>query len=206
MSHLAHHDFLTDLPNRVLLRDRLTQAIASAQRHGNSLALLFLDVDHFKQINDCLGHAVGDQILQSIAQRLVSSVRASDTVSRQGGDEFVILLPEITGARDVSLSADKLLYALARPHRIDGQDLLVTASIGIGVYPMTRWTRRPPVLRAGHGRSRDAHERRRPETTWLGSESGQRVSVKSMVSSSVDPWHVPPGCRYRPRATLLGNS
>ena len=135
MSHLAQHDFLTDLPNRMLLRDRLTQAIASAQRHRTSLAVLFLDVDHFKRVNDSLGHAVGDQLLQSIARRLVASVRASDTVSRQGGDEFVILLPELAGARDAVHSADKMLAALTRPHRIGGQDVRVTASIGIGVYP-----------------------------------------------------------------------
>ena len=135
MSHLAQHDCLTDLPNRMLLRDRLTQAIASAQRHGTSLAVLFLDVDHFKRVNDSLGHAVGDQLLQSIARRLVASVRASDTVSRQGGDEFVVLLPELAGARDADHSADKMLAALTRPHRIGGQDVRVTASIGIGVFP-----------------------------------------------------------------------
>src|SRR5580658_8150162 len=135
MSYLAQHDFLTELPNRMLLNDRLTQAIMLAQRHGQSLAVLFLDVDHFKHINDSLGHATGDQLLQSIARRLVESVRSSDTVSRQGGDEFVILLPEVGRAEDAALAADKILAAVSRPHRIDNRDVHVTASMGIGVFP-----------------------------------------------------------------------
>ncbi len=135
MSYLAQHDFLTELPNRMLLNDRLAQAIASAQRHRSSLAVLFLDVDHFKHINDSLGHGVGDQLLRSIAQRLVACVRNSDTVSRHGGDEFVVLLPEVTRAQDAALAANKIRGAVSRPHRIDNQDLHVTVSVGIGVYP-----------------------------------------------------------------------
>lgn len=135
MSYLAQHDFLTELPNRMLLGDRLTQAIASAQRHGTSLAVLFLDVDHFKQINDSLGHAVGDQLLKSIAGRLLACVRASDTVSRQGGDEFVILLSELARMEDVALTADKILCAIRLPHRIEERDLHITVSVGIAIYP-----------------------------------------------------------------------
>jgi diguanylate cyclase (GGDEF)-like protein/PAS domain S-box-containing protein len=135
MSYLAQHDFLTELPNRMLLNDRLTQAIASAQRHRKSLAVLFLDVDHFKQINDSLGHGIADQVLQSIAQRLVACVRHSDTVSRHGGDEFVVLLSEVTRAEDATLTANKILAAVSRPHRIGDQDVNVTVSVGIGVYP-----------------------------------------------------------------------
>jgi len=135
MSYLAQHDFLTELPNRLLLNDRLTQAMTLAHRHGKSLALLFLDVDHFKHINDSLGHAIGDQLLRSIAQRLVTCVRSSDTVSRQGGDEFVVLLSEVTHAQDVVSTADKILAAVSRPHRIGDQDLHITVSVGIGVYP-----------------------------------------------------------------------
>src|SRR6185312_13238661 len=101
MSYLAQHDCLTELPNRMLLNDRLTQAIALTHRHGKSLAVLFLDVDHFKHINDSLGHRIGDQLLKSLAQRLVNCVRGSDTVSRQGGDEFVVLLTEVVRAEDV---------------------------------------------------------------------------------------------------------
>lgn len=135
MSYLAQHDFLTELPNRMLLNDRLTQAMALAHRHGKSLAVLFLDVDHFKHINDSMGHAIGDQLLKSIAERLVSCVRSSDTVSRQGGDEFVILLSEVSQAEDAALTADKILAAVSRPHRIDQRDVHVTVSVGIGVYP-----------------------------------------------------------------------
>lgn len=135
MSYLAQHDFLTELPNRMLLNDRLTQAIASAHRHGKSLALLFLDVDHFKRINDSLGHASGDQLLKSIARRLVDCVRSCDTVSRQGGDEFVILLSEVARAEDAASTAAKILAAVSRPHHIDAQSLHVTVSMGIGVYP-----------------------------------------------------------------------
>ena len=135
MSYLAQHDFLTELPNRLLLKDRLTQAIASAQRHRTPLAVLFLDVDRFKHINDSLGHAVGDQLLQSIAQPLAACVRHSDTVSRHGGDEFVVLLSEVTRAQDVASTANKMLAAVGRPHRIGHQDLHVTLSVGIGVYP-----------------------------------------------------------------------
>jgi diguanylate cyclase (GGDEF)-like protein/PAS domain S-box-containing protein len=133
--HAAQHDFLTGLPNRILLNDRITQAIAFATRHEIQIAVLFLDLDGFKHINDSLGHAVGDQLLQSVAQRLVSGVRGSDTVSRQGGDEFVILLYEMKEAEGAVISATRLLAAVARPHSIAGHDLHVTASIGVSVYP-----------------------------------------------------------------------
>jgi diguanylate cyclase (GGDEF)-like protein/PAS domain S-box-containing protein len=135
MSHLAQHDFLTDLPNRMLLQDRLTQAISAARRHGKSLAVLFVDVDRFKHVNDSLGHAVGDQLLQSIARRLVASVRGSDTVSRQGGDEFVVLLAEVTRPQDAAIAADTIVAAMHAPHRIGDLDLHVTVTVGIGVYP-----------------------------------------------------------------------
>src|SRR3990172_5656428 len=109
MAHLAHHDFLTDLPNRVLLNERLTQAIALARRHGRKVAVLFLDVDRFKHVNDSLGHAMGDKLLLSVARRLLACVRVSDTVSRQGGDEFLILLPDIERSQDAAQFAAKIL-------------------------------------------------------------------------------------------------
>ena len=135
MAYVAEHDFLTGLPNRSLLTDRLAQAIALAQRHGKKLALMYLDLDHFKHINDSLGHAVGDQLLQSAAQRLQACVRDSDTVSRQGGDEFVVLLTEVEAAQDAALSAEKLIKTMAEPHLIGGHRLHVTLSIGISLYP-----------------------------------------------------------------------
>lgn len=135
LTHRAQHDFLTDLPNPVLLNDRITQAIALARRNEKEVAVLFLDLDHFKEVNDSLGHAVGDQLLQSIAKRLKASVRESDTVGRKGGDEFVVLLSEITNADDAARSAEKICAAVAEMHADSGHELLVTASIGISIYP-----------------------------------------------------------------------
>ncbi len=135
MTHLAQHDFLTDLPNRLLLNDRITQAISLAQRHGTHLAVLFLDLDGFKHINDSLGHEIGDKVLKLVAQRLVAGVRTSDTVSRHGGDEFVILLSEIAEAGDAAVSAEKILAALAMPHAISELSVNLSASIGSSIYP-----------------------------------------------------------------------
>jgi diguanylate cyclase (GGDEF)-like protein/PAS domain S-box-containing protein len=135
MSYLAHHDSLTDLPNRLLLNDRLNHAMALAQRHRRKLAVLFLDIDRFKHVNDSLGHRIGDRLLQSVGQRLLGCVRRSDTVSRQGGDEFVVLLPEVDDAQDAGISAEKMLQALSGPYCIDQHEIRVTASIGIVVFP-----------------------------------------------------------------------
>jgi len=135
MVHSAHHDFLTGLPNRMLLNDRVTQAIALASRHAKRVAVLFLDLDGFKHINDSLGHPIGDKLLQSIAERLVNCVRLSDTVSRQGGDEFVVLLSEVEQSDDPANTASRMLQAVAEPHSIDQHDLHITSSIGISVYP-----------------------------------------------------------------------
>jgi len=136
MRHLAQHDFLTNLPNRALLNDRITQAIAMSRRNHTSPVLLFLDLDKFKHINDSLGHAVGDRLLQAVSQRLVACVRTSDTVSRHGGDEFVILLANERRARDAALAADKILLALSTPFVIDTQELHTTTSIGISTFPL----------------------------------------------------------------------
>lgn len=135
MSHLAQHDPLTDLPNRTLLHDRIAQAIALARRHGSQCAVMFLDVDRFKLINDSLGHSIGDQLLRSVAERLLACVRGTDTVSRPGGDEFVVLLSEIEHTRDAVVVADKMLASLASPHQIAQHDIHVTVSIGISVCP-----------------------------------------------------------------------
>ena len=135
MEHLAQHDFLTGLPNRMLLAERLSRAIGLATRHGKKAALLYLDLDCFKNVNDSLGHAIGDQVLQSTAERLSAIVRDTDTVSRQGGDEFVILLSEIEQPEDAALIAEKLLAAFALPQLIAGHELHVSLSIGISVFP-----------------------------------------------------------------------
>jgi diguanylate cyclase (GGDEF)-like protein len=135
MTHSAQHDFLTGLPNRMLVEDRIAQSTILASRHCSKLAVLFLDLDGFKHINDSLGHAIGDKLLKSVAGRLVDCVRASDTVSRQGGDEFVILLSEVAQVDDAAISARRILMMLTAPHSIDDRDLHVTASIGVSVYP-----------------------------------------------------------------------
>lgn len=135
MEHLAQHDYLTGLPNRLLFNDRLSQAIVYAKRHKTELAVLFLDLDNFKHINDSLGHAVGDKLLQSVASRLTAQVRHSDTVSRLGGDEFVVLVHEDTLAEHAMITAEKILHALAQSHHLAGHELHLTASIGIGLFP-----------------------------------------------------------------------
>ena len=135
MAHLAQHDALTDLPNRVVLEDRLRQALALAERNARMTAVLFIDLDRFKAINDSLGHHAGDQMLCQVAERLCAGVRRSDTVCRLGGDEFVVLLPETGSARDVAQVAEKLLRTLHEPMTLGGQDVRVSGSIGISVFP-----------------------------------------------------------------------
>ncbi|MFE8071344.1 diguanylate cyclase [Marinobacteraceae bacterium S3BR75-40.1] len=135
MSHHAQHDYLTGLPNRMLMMERLTQAIGLAHRHRKQIALLFMDLDNFKQINDSLGHSVGDALLKDIAVEIGSCVRSTDTVSRHGGDEFVVLLSEIEAPEDALQVAEKLLARFAEPRKIEGHEVQATLSIGISVYP-----------------------------------------------------------------------
>jgi diguanylate cyclase (GGDEF)-like protein/PAS domain S-box-containing protein len=135
MAYSAQHDFLTGLPNRMLLNDRVDQAVGLAPRHMKQVAVLFLDLDGFKHINDSLGHAIGDQLLQSIAKRLVDRVRGSDTVSRQGGDEFVVLLSEVEQSDSAAITARRMLEAVAEAHSIGQHELYITASVGVSVYP-----------------------------------------------------------------------
>jgi diguanylate cyclase (GGDEF)-like protein/PAS domain S-box-containing protein len=135
MSHLAEHDVLTALPNRALLNDRLEHGMALAGRNGRQMAVLFVDLDHFKHINDSLGHLIGDCILKAVAQRITSCVRQSDTVSRQGGDEFVVLLSEIHRPEDAAVIAEKVRLSLMEPYSVDSHYLHLTASIGVSVYP-----------------------------------------------------------------------
>lgn len=133
--HLAEHDFLTDLPNRVLFLDRLQQALAAARRQQTKVALMFLDLDRFKEINDQHGHQVGDAVLKEVARRLTHCVRGVDTVSRQGGDEFVVILADIRGADQAAHVAGSVMQAVALPLDVDGQELTLSASIGISLYP-----------------------------------------------------------------------
>jgi diguanylate cyclase (GGDEF)-like protein/PAS domain S-box-containing protein len=135
MIYSAQHDFLTGLPNRMLLNDRISQAIVLAPRHLKQVAVLFLDLDGFKHINDSLGHSTGDKLLQSVGRRLLDGVRASDTVSRQGGDEFVVLLSEAEQWEDADTVARRMLQVVAEAHSIDQHDLHITASIGVSIFP-----------------------------------------------------------------------
>jgi len=131
----AEHDPLTGLPNRLLLNDRINQAIALARRNSGMVAILFLDLDGFKKINDSLGHSMGDKLLQSVAGRLLASVRSPDTVSRNGGDEFILVLQEILQRNQAAITARRVLKAVGAVHRLGEHDLHVTASIGVSMYP-----------------------------------------------------------------------
>ncbi len=135
MSHMANHDFLTNLPNRMQLHDRIEQAIASAKRRNAQLAVLFLDLDRFKIVNDSMGHAIGDQLLQSVAQRLKSAIRDTDTVSRHGGDEFVLMLTEVAQEKALGLTVNAIREIVTAPYTIEGNQLQIGATIGISIYP-----------------------------------------------------------------------
>jgi diguanylate cyclase (GGDEF)-like protein/PAS domain S-box-containing protein len=135
MAHEARHDGLTGLPNRQWLAGRLTEAIAFAERRGKPLGVAFLDIDGFKSLNDTLGHAAGDQLLQAVATRLADALRRSDTVSRYGGDEFVVVLPEIEHATHAATVGNKLRDAAAGSYRVGSRDVFVTASLGLSLYP-----------------------------------------------------------------------
>lgn len=131
----AHHDFLTGLPNRILLNDRIGQAISLAHRQGCHAAVLFLDLDGFKQVNDSLGHSIGDKLLQSVAKRLLECVRSPDTVVRHGGDEFIVLLQELRRPQDAVYTVARLLNKVAEGYSIDSHQISITTSIGVSVYP-----------------------------------------------------------------------
>jgi diguanylate cyclase (GGDEF)-like protein/PAS domain S-box-containing protein len=135
ITHLAQHDALTDLPNRVLFEDRLKQAIALAGRNKELLALMYLDIDFFKQINDNFGHTVGDSVLMGVARRMLDSVRKSDTVARIGGDEFVVLLQEIKEGNEALFIAEQIRLALNRPFELAGHFISTSPSIGLVLYP-----------------------------------------------------------------------
>lgn len=135
LSHLAHYDGLTELPNRILFGDRLQQALTQARRERTGLALVYLDLDNFKPINDSYGHNTGDLLLKEVARRMQECKRESDTVSRMGGDEFIMLLPSIETEQDAVVVAEKILLALSQPFALDEHVLQLSASIGIAIYP-----------------------------------------------------------------------
>lgn len=184
MVHLAQHDPLTDLPNRILLSERLEQAIGHANRNNKALALLYVDLDRFKHINDSLGHAVGDLMLQSVAQRLSHCVRASDTVSRQGGDEFVILLSELAFGQDAAVCAEKILQAIQLPYLIDVHEIHLTASIGIVVYPADG-IECEPLLQNADLAMYEAKERGRNNAQFYRTDLNLNATERQSLSSSL---------------------
>ncbi|WP_158748729.1 sensor domain-containing diguanylate cyclase [Acidobacterium sp. S8] len=133
--YLAHHDHLTGLANRMLLHERLRQAVLRAQNHGQKVAVLLIDIDHFKQINDSLGHADGDVLLATVGQRLLSSVRESDTVARMGGDEFVIIMPEFRTLQDIMHCGQQIIRNTVQPVEISGRNISLILSVGVSVFP-----------------------------------------------------------------------
>jgi diguanylate cyclase (GGDEF)-like protein/PAS domain S-box-containing protein len=135
IKHMALHDTLTDLPNRMLCEDRLHQALAMAHREKTSLALLYVDLDRFKPVNDTFGHAAGDALLKSVAQRMLGCVRKTDTVARMGGDEFVVLLPGVHSRKNARMVAEKIRKKLEMPFEVNGEQLDISSSIGCVIYP-----------------------------------------------------------------------
>jgi diguanylate cyclase (GGDEF)-like protein len=135
VNYLAHHDHLTGLANRTLLHDRLRQAILRGQNQGQRVAVFLIDIDYFKQINDSLGHADGDTLLAAVGQRLLSSVRESDTVARMGGDEFVIVMPHFHTMRDVERCGEQIIASASQPVEIGGRRISLTLSVGVAIFP-----------------------------------------------------------------------
>ncbi len=166
---LAYHDGLTGLPNRHLFRDRLGLAITHSSRHQGHLALLYLDVDDFKGVNDSFGHGSGDRVLVELAGRIRAAVRAEDTVARIGGDEFVVLLAQVTGARDAARVAAKVLDAVRLPLRVDGHEVSIAASVGVSVYPDDGTSSDDLVRHADGAMYRN---KQRPETPDPGAAAG----------------------------------
>ena len=162
LRHMATHDNLTSLPNRVLGRDRLQTALARAHRNGTTLALLFIDLDNFKLINDTHGHAAGDELLSKIGRRLVAATRETDTVARWGGDEFVVILTDISNASDAESKRKEFLQALDSKYRIGDDSISVSASIGLAIYPNDGKTEKALLHHADRAMYGQKRKRRRP--------------------------------------------
>jgi diguanylate cyclase (GGDEF)-like protein/PAS domain S-box-containing protein len=191
MSHLAQHDYLTDLPNRVLLHDRLSHALAAIAGGfgGNAGAVLFIDLDHFKTINDSLGHQVGDLVLQEVSRRLVACVRDDDTVSRQGGDEFVVLLDRLGDPRDAARVADKMLRAMREPVVAEGQRLHVSLSIGIALFPQDASDARSLLMQADtalYHAKRSGRDQYSYFSNAMSDQAGSRLELESQLRHALE--------------------
>ncbi|HEY0142972.1 MAG TPA: EAL domain-containing protein [Thermoanaerobaculia bacterium] len=189
IEYQAYHDALTGLPNRSLFRDRLTVALAHAKRQQGPVAVMFLDLDRFKYINDTFGHSLGDELLRSVAERLRSSLREEDTIARMGGDEFTILLADLAAADDAATVAQKLLEAVAAPLQIEGHELYITTSIGIAVYP-SDGDSAEALLKNADGAMYRAKEAGRNSyqlcTPAMNSRAAERLSLENALRRALD--------------------
>jgi diguanylate cyclase (GGDEF)-like protein/PAS domain S-box-containing protein len=204
MAHLAQHDVLTNLPNRLLLHERLTRALLLARRNQTPLAVLFLDLDGFKRINDSLGHALGDTLLRSVASRLSTGLRESDTVSRQGGDEFVILLTAVSHPGDAAVKAARILTAIKAPHHVGDHQLRISASIGLSVYPddgedaETLLKHADMAMYVAKERGRDKVQRFARE---MGLHAGERQALEGQLRSAIETGELI--LHYQPKVNLV---
>ena len=184
LAYFAKHDFLTNLPNRILLNDRISQAINLANRRHTQLAILFLDLDNFKHINDSLGHGVGDLLLQSVTEKLCSCVRHSDTVSRQGGDEFIILINEDQSGENAALTANKILRVLSNSQNVGEHVLHVTTSIGISIYP-NDGENAETLIKNADTAMYQAKERGRNNFQFFKKEMNERAVERQLIESNL---------------------
>ena len=189
IEYQAYHDALTGLPNRLLFRDRLTVALAHAKRMTECLAVMFLDLDRFKYVNDTLGHSLGDELLKAIATRLRKVLREEDSIARMGGDEFTVLIGDVSGAEDAAKVAQKLLDAVAQPVRVEGQELFITTSVGIAIYPNDGDTAEALLKNADNAMYRAKEAGRSGYqlcTPAMNSRALERLSLESALRGALD--------------------
>jgi diguanylate cyclase (GGDEF)-like protein len=206
LAYRAFHDALTGLPNRLMLRDRLGQAIARAQRNGTALAVLFIDLDRFKVINDTLGHRIGDVVLHAVAARISGQVRKTDTVAREGGDEFLVLLEEVGSAQSAARVAAKLLHSLDQPHQIEGQTLHCSGSIGVAMYPQDG-NSAEELIKYADAAMFDSKGDGRNQVHFFSEESwarlSQRFTLEAELRTAIDEGQFI--IHYQPQVELAGN-
>lgn len=206
LEHRAFHDALTGLPNRLMLRDRLSQAIARAERHRSVLAVLFIDLDRFKAINDTLGHQIGDAVLQSVASRITDQLRKSDTVAREGGDEFLVLLEDVGSVQNAALVAAKLLHSLDQPHVIGSHSLHCSGSIGVAMYP-DDGASAGELIKHADAAMFDSKGEGRNQVHFFSEDSWARLSRRFMLEAELRT-AIDEGqfiVHYQPQVELAGN-
>ena len=205
LAHRAFHDALTGLPNRLMLRDRLSQAITRAQRKKSALAVLFIDLDRFKSINDTLGHRIGDAVLRGVADRISAMLRKSDTVAREGGDEFLVLLEDIGIPEHAASVAGKLLRALDEPYSVEGRSLHCSGSIGVAIYP-DDGADAEELIRHADAAMFDSKGGGRNQVHFFSPESWQRItqrfSMEAELRTAIDEGQFT--VYYQPQVELPG--